>query len=54
MAVAGMFATAVAVPASAAPAKTKPRLKVLILGDSVGQGLGKEALQNDNSAVNIE
>ena len=28
-------------------AQSKPKLKVLILGDSVGQGLGKEALQND-------
>jgi putative hemolysin len=33
--------------AHATPAKTKPKIKVLVLGDSVGQGLATKALQKD-------
>ncbi|HMF03239.1 MAG TPA: SGNH/GDSL hydrolase family protein [Acidimicrobiia bacterium] len=44
-ALAGLAASAPA--AGAVPEQSKPKLKVLILGDSVGQGLGKEALEQD-------
>jgi hypothetical protein len=33
--------------AGASPAQSKPKLKVLVLGDSVGQGLAEQALQRD-------
>jgi hypothetical protein len=33
--------------AGASPAKAKPKIKVLVLGDSVGQGLATKALQFD-------
>jgi lysophospholipase L1-like esterase len=33
--------------AAASPAKTKPKVKLLMLGDSVGRGLALKGLQND-------
>src|SRR5262249_49047590 len=47
VAVAGLLATVAAAPATAAPAKPQPKIKVLMLGDSVGQGLALKGLQND-------
>lgn len=44
-----LVAVAVAAPsvAGAAPAQAKPKLKVLVLGDSVGNGLADKAMKND-------
>ena len=47
VAVTASLAAGVGSAAGAPPAKTKPKLRVLILGDSVGQGLGKYALEQD-------
>jgi hypothetical protein len=48
--VAGTLLVAVAAAqgvAGAAPTKAKPKIKVLMLGDSVGQGLARKGLQTD-------
>ena len=37
--------------AGAAPAKTKPKVKVLVLGDSVGQGLALRMQRDKRLAV---
>ena len=48
VAVAALAVLGASAPAAgAAPEQSKPKIKVLILGDSVGQGLGKEALEQD-------
>jgi lysophospholipase L1-like esterase len=39
--------------AAAAPPKTKPKVKVLMLGDSVGQGLELKGLRNDKRLVSV-